>query len=395
MAKKPLLLAALLAFALSAVAQDSPLRDDHPERYVVQKGDTLWDISARFLRSPWLWPEVWHANPQIENPHLIYPGDVISLVYVDGEPRLALERESDVVKLSPRVRTEPHPDAITTIPLSAVRTWLRDVYVLEEDDLDRLPYIVAHREQTRIAATGDTTYARRLDLEPGARVVIVRPGHVYRSGEPESAYERSRTWKVRGGMTLADNMREIGDSAQRLWNKAAWWEDEKGEVLAYEAVKIGEGRVSAAGDPATIEITAAGRELMAGDVVLPDEGYHYDPHFTPRPAPDEVEARVVALTDGFYGAGQYQVVALNRGSADGVEVGHTFAVYHPGPRMRDKVAHPPGDLTTTLRPHKARVDLPDTYSAHVLVFRTFDRISYALVMEAEEPVKVYDYAVAP
>lgn len=395
MAKKTFLLAALLTFALAAVAQDSPLRDDHPERYTVQKGDTLWDISERFLKSPWLWPEVWHANPQIENPHLIYPGDVISLVYVDGEPRLVLERDEGVVKLSPRVRTEPHPDAVETIPLSAVRPYLRDVVVLDGDELASLPYVVANKEQRLIAAEGDTAYARRLDAEPGTRVMIARPGNVYRSGEPESAYDRVETWKVRGGMTITDNMEQIGRGAERLWYKVAFWEDDKGEVLGYEAIKVAEGEVTAAGDPATVVITSSNREVEAGDVVLPADQHHYDPYFTPRAAPEDLEARVVALNDTFYGAGQYQVVALNRGAADGVQVGHTFAVYHPGPNIRDEVAHPDGDLTTVFRPGKAKVTLPDTYSAHVLVFRVFDHISYALVMEAEEPVQVYDYAVAP
>lgn len=388
MPKKLLLLVALLAFAVASTAQENTLREDHPQEYVVQKGDTLWDIASRFLKSPWLWPEIWHANPQIDNPHLIYPGDRISLVYVDGEPRLTLDRgERPTVKLSPEVRRRERPEAIRTIPLSAIRPYLRDVRVLSEDELDGLPYIVTHREQKLVAAEGGETYARGLDAEPGTRVVIARPGHVYREVESEPPRTEVDTWKVGGGNTVSGQL-------DRAFEKIAFWEDDS-RVLGYEVLTVAEGDVIAGGDPATIRISASDREAKAGDVVLVAEGTDFDARFMPKAGPRDMGATVIALADTFYGAGQYQVLALDKGEADGVQVGHVLRAYRPGARVRDKIAHPSGDMDTLFSPDDARYDLPETYSGEVMVFRTFDHISYALVMEAEQPVRVYDRLEAP
>lgn len=388
MPKKLLLLAALLAFAVASTAQDNNLREDHPQEYVVQKGDTLWDIASRFLKSPWLWPEIWHANPQIDNPHLIYPGDRINLVYVDGEPRLTLDRgERPTVKLSPKVRRSDRPEAITTIPLSAVRPYLRDIRVLTEAELEGLPYIVTHREQQLIAASGAETYARGLDAEPGTRVVIARPSHVYREVASEPPRTEVGTWKVGGGDTVSKRL-------DRAFEKVAFWEDES-RVLGYEVLTVAEGEVVTSGDPTTIRITASDREAKAGDVVLVAEGTGFDPRFMPKAGPQDLDATVIALADAFYGAGQYQVLALDKGETDGVQVGHVFKAYRPGERIRDKVAHPSGDMETLFSPDEARVTLPDTYSGEVMVFRTFDQISYALVMEGKQPVQIYDRLQAP
>lgn len=388
MPKKLLLLVALLAFAVASTAQENTLRDDHPQEYVVQKGDTLWDIASRFLKSPWLWPEIWHANPQIDNPHLIYPGDRISLVYVDGEPRLTLDRgERPTVKLSPKVRREDRPEAITTIPLSAVRPYLRDIRVLTEEELDGLPYVVTHREQRLMAAAGGETYVRRLDAAPGTRVVIARPSHVYREVDSEPPRTEVGTWKVGGGNTVSGQL-------DRAFEKVAFWEDES-RVLGYEVLTVAEGEVTAAGDPATIRITASDREAKAGDVVIVAEGTDFDARFMPKAGPRDLDGTVIALADTFYGAGQYQVLAFDRGAADGVQVGHVFRAFRPGERVRDRIAHPAGDMDTLFSPDDARYDLPDTYSGEVMVFRTFEHISYALVMEAEQPVQIYDRLQAP
>ncbi len=388
MPKKLLLLVALLVFAVAASAQENALRDDHPQEYVVQKGDTLWDIATRFLNSPWEWPEIWHANPQIDNPHLIYPGDRISLVYVDGQPRLTLDRgERPTVKLSPRVRREAHPEAINTIPLSAIRPYLRDIQVLSEAEIDGLPYIVTHREQHLLAAEGAETYARGLDAEPGTKVIIGRPGHVYREVQSEPPRTEVGTWKVGGGDTVSGRL-------DRAFEKVAFWEDES-RVLGYEVLTVAEGEVVATGDPSIIRITSNKRESKAGDVVIVSEGTSYDARFMPKAGPGELDATVIALADAFYGAGQYQVVALDKGASDGVQVGHVFEAYRPGERIRDEIAHPSGDLETLFHRDEARVTLPDTYAADIMVFRTFDHVSYALVMEARQPVQIYDHIQAP
>lgn len=165
-----------------AIAQDVAVRSDHPDDYVVVKGDTLWDISGRFLDKPWQWPSIWHANPQIENPHLIYPGDVISLVYVDGVPQLRLRRGgSDTVRLSPSIRVTDR-DAINAIPFSAIEPFVRDIRILSPSEFEGLPYVVANDDQHMNATYGDKTFGRGLNAEVGEEFVIARLNSIYEIG---------------------------------------------------------------------------------------------------------------------------------------------------------------------------------------------------------------------
>jgi hypothetical protein len=177
---------AALLFIGVAVAQDVSVRSDHPDEYVVVKGDTLWDISGRFLEKPWQWPAIWHVNPQIENPHLIYPGDVISLVYIDGSPQLRLRRGgSDVVKLSPSIRVTDREDAIPTVPFDFIKPFIRNIRVLPPEEFEGLPYIVANEEDRMMATITDRTYARGLDAQVGDELVVARLINIYDSfGKP-------------------------------------------------------------------------------------------------------------------------------------------------------------------------------------------------------------------
>ena len=159
------------------LAQDVAVRSDHPDEYVVVKGDTLWDISGRFLDKPWQWPAIWQANPQIENPHLIYPGDVVSLVYIDGVPQLRLSR-SGTVKLSPSIRVVDR-DAINAIPFESIAPFIKDLRVLSPSEFEGLPYIVANNEERMNATHSDQTYARGLDAEVGEEYVVARLMNIY------------------------------------------------------------------------------------------------------------------------------------------------------------------------------------------------------------------------
>jgi hypothetical protein len=179
MLKRMLAVVAGVLLVTSGFAAEPELRDDHPQTYTVVRGDTLWDISARFLRSPWLWPEIWQANSQIENPHLIYPGDVISLVYVDGQPRLLRGGRPDVVKLSPRVRSSGPREAITAIPLNRIRPFLEKMRVLTDADAKGLPYVVSAEESRLMSVPGQVVYVRGLDARPGDEVDVVRPTVIY------------------------------------------------------------------------------------------------------------------------------------------------------------------------------------------------------------------------
>ena len=331
-------LAAVLAAALVALAahaaQEVALNPDHPDRYVVKRGDTLWDIAARFLRDPWLWPEIWYVNPQIENPHLIYPGDVISLAYIDGKPRLVLERGRRTVKLSPRVRELPLDEAIPTIPLDAIRPFLSRPRVLGEGEFEAAPYVVASADEHLIAASGMRVYARGVDRGRGARYAVLRRGEVYR--DPDT-----------------------------------------GEVLGLEAIHVADAEVQRGGDPAVLVLRRSSRATLPGDRLFPVGEDRYTDNFLPRAPERQVQGRIISVFDGVSRIGQYQVVVLNRGARDGMEPGHVLAVYRAGETIRDPV-------------RKEKVTLPDERAGIVMVFRTFDRVSYALVMSATRAIRVLD-----
>ena len=331
-------LAAVLAAALVALAahaaQEVALNPEHPDRYVVKRGDTLWDIAARFLRDPWLWPEIWYVNPQIENPHLIYPGDVISLAYIDGKPRLVLERGRRTVKLSPRVRELPLDEAIPTIPLDAIRPFLSRPRVLGEGEFEAAPYVVASADEHLIAASGMRVYARGVDQGRGARYAVLRRGEVYR--DPDT-----------------------------------------GEVLGLEAIHVADAEVQRGGDPAVLVLRRSSRETLPGDRLFPVGEDRYTDNFLPRAPERQVQGRIISVFDGVSRIGQYQVVVLNRGARDGMEPGHVLAVYRAGETIRDPV-------------RKEKVTLPDERAGIVMVFRTFDRVSYALVMSATRAIRVLD-----
>lgn len=326
------LAAAFMTLAAHA-AGEVPLNPAHPDRYVVKRGDTLWDIAERFLRDPWLWPEVWHINPQIENPHLIYPGDVISLVYVDGKPRLVLQRGRPTVKLSPQARPQPLDEAIPTIPLDVIGPFLSRPRVLEEPAYERAPYIVSSADEHLIAGAGDRVYVRGLSRGPG-RYTVLRRGELYR--DPDT-----------------------------------------GEVLGLEAVHVADARLQRPGDPAVLVLVSSSREAIVGDRVLPVEEGRYTDRFLPRAPKHRVDGRIISVLDGVSRIGQYQVVVLNRGRREGVEPGHVLAVYQTGEVIEDPV-------------RGGKVKLPDERAGIVMVFRTFDKVSYALVMRATRSIRVLD-----
>jgi len=339
---KRLLLGLLLCFGVGmAVADTVKLKADHPDRYVVVKGDTLWDISARFLESPWRWPEVWSFNPQIKNPHLIYPGDVVYLDYdAQGRPILRVQRGAPTVKLSPKVRAERVDTPIATIPLNAISQFLGQPRVLSEREVKDAAYIISGKDLRLVSGAGDVIYGRR--LVPGqdakSRYVVLRVGQPYR-------------------------------------NKGA----SRGDILGYEALHVADAIVEEFGDPSTLRIIHSSREALVGDKLLPKGVEGVDQAFLPH-APDmPVEGNIIAVVDGVSRIGQYQTVVLNKGEEDGMEVGHVLAVYQSGAEVRDNIGA-----------RGERVTLPDVRAGIVLVFRTFDRVSYALVMEAEKDMRVYD-----
>ena len=383
--------------ALAAFAQDVELQPDHPSRYVVERGDTLWDISATFLRSPWLWPEIWQANPQIDNPHLIYPGDVISLVYVDGQPRLRLDRSGiPTVRLSPQARVVSGGTGISPVPLSAIRPFLEDRSILDESAIAAMPYVVAMEEEHTTSVAGGLLYVRGLDATPGDEYAVLRPTSVFRevpAGRKKPLEPRATEWDATDGISVADYISmAYENTVRRRYNS-------KVQTLGYEVVQVATAEVSAVGDPSTLFVTSSVNEVQEGDLLMPLFNNEYDLEFFPH-APEEVpeNAKVMGLSKTTYAAGRNQVVVINKGRQDGIENGHVFAAHTPGPTVRDRVKYPKDDVRTYFsreRRRNARVTLPDEYAGLIMVFRTFDRVSYALVMRSTAPIRAMDNLTAP
>ena len=338
-----LLISLALATTATTLAQQGggvALNPAHPDSYVVQKGDTLWDISKLFLKDPWYWPEIWYVNPQVRNPHLIYPGDVLTLVYVDGKPQIRSSRmagPSGTERLSPRIREEQLTDAIHTIPYNVIAPFLNRGMVLSRDEIDGLPHIVTLRGDHLIGATGNDVYARG-DIDDAGAVYSV----------------------VHVGDKLVD--------------------PDDGDVLGYEGIYVADGRVRRGGDPATLELNGSVRETLAGDRLV-SQSQPLPLQFQPRAPAKPVEGRIIHVVDGVTQIGQYQVIVLNRGSKHGLEPGHVLSVWQAGAKVTDNADS---------RLFGRKVQLPDELAGTLMVFKTYDRLSYALVMQAEGPIHKLD-----
>ena len=390
MLKKLLPLFAGLLLTLSVFAAGVVLKDDHPTTYTVVKGDTLWGIAERFLAKPWLWPEVWQANPQIENPHLIYPGDVINLVYVNGEPRLQLGGRGGV---EPHVRATALDESIPPISLSAIKQFLRRPRLFSEKEYKHLPYVVAIEENQLRGVNGQFVYVRGLDAKPGQRYAIARPTVIYR--DVPARYP----WPDMPRKQTAEPLDEhMGVTVTSLWNEIefqhTYWDHS--EILGYELMEIGNGQITKVGDPSSLLVTYSDYEIKPGDRIVAIDEHPFDSQFvphSPKQVPDNL--RVLAFADALNAVGRNQVVALSRGARDGVENGQVYSIFTPGEQIRDRVKYADNDVRTVFSPNKDKVQLPEEYVGHVLVFRTFDRVSYGLIMDGIRPVHLYDMLHEP
>lgn len=401
MLKKLHLLLIVVFFTITTAQAQIELNPTHPDTYTVQRGDTLWDISARFLKSPWVWPEVWHANPQIENPHLIYPGDVISLIYLDGKPRLQLERGRRTVKLTPKGRKISHDQAITTIPLKDIQPFLRKLRILSEEQVANAPYVVSIGEGHLKGTEPNLLYVRNLNARQGDVFAVVRPTVMYRDVPVHYPWETSnykdrKTESLKWKKTSTSTGRAI---ASRFWKKyinRTFWESVN--VLGYEVADIATAVVARTdeSDITTMKVNTNIIEIDEGDLVIPLNDVSFNAYFQPKAATiQDDNIRIIALNNAMFRSGKWQIVAISRGSADGVSVGDVFDVNRPERVIRDEVMHPKNDLKTFLRPSKANVTLPEEFLANIMVFQTFNHISYALIVEGNRPVKLFDLVRAP
>lgn len=333
-----------------------PLTADAPETYVVKRGDTLWDISKVFLREPWYWPEIWYVNPQVQNPHLIYPGDVLKLVYIEGQPRLTIAERggAGVKRLSPDVRREPLNQAITAIPYEVVAGFAGRPSLLSKDQVEKAPYVVAMRDEHIIGGMGNEVYAKGIA-----------------NAETESQFSIIH---VEG---------KIKDPETK-------------DVLGYTGVYVGEGSVARSGDPAKLVLTRSDREALQGDKLFPQSNEVLT-DFVPHSPATDVDAAVIAVRSMTV-MGQYNIVALNRGTESGLEPGHVLTVERLSGTVRDKYSK--GGLasrgsSTSLMGRGKKVELPPEQVGVVMVFKAYDRISYALVMETTHEIREGDRAKNP
>ncbi|HEV8333985.1 MAG TPA: LysM peptidoglycan-binding domain-containing protein [Steroidobacteraceae bacterium] len=354
---------------VSSTAQDSqrtiatgsniPLTADAPDEYVVKTGDTLWDISKVYLRDPWYWPEIWYVNPQVQNPHLIYPGDKLKLVYIDGQPRVTLGERGGATesgggkKLSPQVRREQLSQAITAIPYDVIASFMGRPTLLDNSQVKSAPYVVAMRDGHIIGAAGNEIYARGI---------------------------RSAAADTRYSVIHVD---------EKLYDP------EDGDLLGYSGAYVGSGPVATTGDPAKLVLTDSTREALQGDKLFP-ESVDVNVDFVPHAPASDVQARVIAVRNHTV-MGQYQVIALNRGQRAGLEPGHVLAISQIGGTVRDSYSKGGMRATTTStsRGWGKAVDLPDERIGLAMVFKAFDRMSYALVMETTHEIRQGDLAGNP
>lgn len=346
----------------------SELAPDAPDRYTIKSGDTLWAISSMFLKSPWRWPELWGLNlADIKNPHLIFPGQFLLLERKDGVARLRVgtpvgeSTDMEAVRVSPRTRISALPaNALPTLKPSVIEAFLAEPLILDAEALQSAPRIVAAQETRVLLSRGDRAYVRGPGLGPDTVGGMFR---VFRDATPMK-------------------------------------DPETGEVLGYEAQYVGKAQLvrtestselrEANGDiktaivPATIDIIGAKSEMRIGDRLLPEPARTLV-NYAPRAVPRDFTGRIVSVYgSAVVNAAQNQVVSINRGTRDGVESGHVFSIYKNGARLVDKT-----DSTLPL------LKLPNERTGVLMVFKTFERMSYALILEITDGVRAGDRVASP
>jgi hypothetical protein len=366
---RTMLAVALLTVASFAAAVE--LRGDHPDTYVVKRGDTLWDIAGRFLQRPWLWPEIWQANPQVKNPHLIYPGDVLSLAYLDR------------VAMQPGQRSESPVNAVN---LSEIEPFLKDLRIV--DSIEGLPYVVGLEDDRLRSSRGQVAYIKGLDgIAPGQRYLVVRPEKRYRFVERAGLccdLFQSEDLDARG-----DTFRGTGE----FWTNAVF-PSKNTEMLGYELITQSTGTVTrgevAGIQASTLVLDAEGRDVRVGDRLIPVEAQPYDLQFFPHPPKEQQKygrLTVMSVADKYRTGGPHDVIAISGGSREGIDNGTVFSIWRRGSSTVDTIKDGL-DKDESLTLFESKVRLPDEFAGHAMVFRTFNNVSYALVMSSVKPTMI-------
>jgi hypothetical protein len=381
MIRKLIYLILVTMLAGVALAQDVSVRADHPDEYTVVRGDTLWDISARFLDQPWQWPAIWHANQQIQNPHLIYPGDKISLVYIDGAPRLVVDRGRPEVRMSPNARTVER-ESIGALDLDKIKPFIKNARIISAAQYETLPYIIKNFESRINAHTGVRTYARQLSGVDGQEFAIVRLGNIYYTSDDSKKRARDQGYAMHSPERL--------EFPQGFWRPVNTWGQEN-EIIGYELYEVAHATLVKTGDPAILDITEGRFEVKEGDLVLPVDDHELPASFMPRAMSAMPEnLKVLAIEGGHYGVGHNMIVSISGGLNQGVQPGHVFSAFRPGELIRDEIKYPAGSMADASTWNGDKVQLPDEYDGHIMVFRVFDEVSYAMVMDGARLVREFD-----
>jgi len=335
-----------LVLPILASADVLQIREDAPDRHVVVKGDTLWDISAMFFKDPWKWPEIWALNKQaIKDPHWIYPGDVVFLDRRTGTlsttpPVTEQVTPSNVVKLEPKIRVAArNSEAVPVVPLDLISSFLSRPLVVDEEELDNSPKLVGTYEHRSLLSTNDLAYANNLPADKGGQWQIYRP-----------------------------NVKFVDPDTD--------------EELGQEVLYLGDATVEKFGNPSTLRITNSILEINKGDYFA-QAGSGYSSTYLPHAPESAISAKIISIYGGVGQAGQHAVITLNKGRRDGVEAGHILALFQKG-----EILKTPGWF-------EPNIDLPDVRYGLVMIFRVFDKVSYALVMETKLPVQLLDSARNP
>ncbi len=365
--KRSLIFFFLCCLSVACLSEEPSLKKDHPEIYTVTKGDTLWDISQRFLNNPWMWPEIWHVNPEIKNPHLIYPGDVLKLVYIDGKPQLVLDYSKNGsrrggggsssegtldngpmgadyprdISLSPSIRVQPLDTAIPAIPLDKIAAFLSESRIVSDPEYEAAPYVLAGGAEHLILGAGDTLYSRGKISADVAVFGIYRKGDVYL--DPETK-----------------------------------------EILGYQAIDIASAKLLSTqpDDVSTMMLTRTTQEVRVGDRLLPNEEHRINSTFYPSAPAEIVSGVILAVEGGVTQIGNMDIVVINRGVRDGLEVGNIMAVNKKGLFIKDHIG---GD----------KITLPEEHAGLLMIFRTFEKMSYGLVLTANRPMAIFDVVKNP
>lgn len=340
----------LLFLAGWVTADEIQLNPSHPDRYIVVKGDTLWDIAAKFLTNPWQWREIWHDNPQIEDPHWIYPGDELVLTMVNGKPYLQVEHRTaqiphrpDEARLSPTVRSEPLGAAIPTIPFHAIQPFLtQPKVILDPRVMERAPYVVGMVGEHITVGAGDQVFIRGTIDPKTVNYRMFRPGAPYEDGET-------------------------------------------GEVLGHEALYVGDVETVKLGDPAIFNMTSSEREVVIGDRILPVQADKLHMYFHPHPPVTPVRGRIISVVDGVSQIGQWNIVIIDRGTMNGLDVGSVLEIRQGSNIIRDIVSPWSNDYVTA----------PPIKLGLLMVFHPFERVSFALVLGASDAINISDLVFSP